>query len=140
MSGLDIRIRRLSRMAARARAEVRAAERSLARAATDAVAAEERSAAIERIVAETGPTVGARGADALLAGAHLRHLLRPAAAAAASAQQASLADRTAAEQQLRRASARADGLKDRLDGARRLAGADAERRSADMTPAARGRR
>lgn len=140
MSAARIRIGRLSRLAARARAEVRAAERSLAQAAVEAQAAAQRSASIATIIAETRPAVGAGGADALLAGAHLRQLLRPAAAAAAGARDASVADRAAAERRLSTACARADELADRLHLARRLAGAETERRTTDMTPPARSRR
>jgi hypothetical protein len=140
MSGAHIRIRRLSRLAARAHAAVREAERGLAKAAGDAVAAAERRASIDTIVAETRPTLGSAGVESLLAGAHLRQLLRPAATAAAAAQDASVAARTAAERRLTTACARADGLTDRLAAARRLAGAETERRMADMTPTARSRR
>lgn len=140
MSGPHVRVRRLSRLAARARAEVRAAEQGLAWAAVQAVAAAERNASIARIVADTRPPVGAGGVDALLAGAHLRQLLRPAAAAAAAAEDQSAAEHAAAERRLTMACARADGLTDRLVAARRLASAEAERRMADMTPPARSRR
>lgn len=140
MSAARIRIGRLSRLAARARAEVRAAERNLVQAAGDAQAAARRSDSIATLIAETRPAVGTSGADALLAGAHLRQLLRQAAAAAAGARDASVAERAAAEHRLSTACARADDLADRLHLARRLAGAEAERRTADMTPPARSRR
>lgn len=140
MSAVLIRIRRLSRLAARARAEVREAERGLARAAGDTIAAAERRASIATIVAETRPSPGARGLNALLAGAQLRQLLRPAVTAAAAAEDASAARREAAERRLATACARADGLTDRLVLARRLALTEAERRMADMTPTARSRK
>jgi hypothetical protein len=134
MTADRIRIRRLSRLAARARAAVVHAEQGLADAARAAAEASARRAALEQFLSETRPQLGTSGADALLAGAQLRRLLAPAAQSAAH-QQASAADgRREAEQRLRAASARADGLSDRLAEARRLLAADAERRTRDLTP------
>jgi hypothetical protein len=140
MNGADIRIRRLSRLAARARAEVAAAERHLAQAAREAAAAADRAASLATIISETRPSPGSGGLDALLAGAHLRQLLRPAVAAAAAAQRASAGGQAAAGQRLTKASARADGLDDRLDALRRRVGTATERRIADLTPDARRRK
>ncbi len=140
MNGTGIRIRRLSRLAARARAEVIAAERHLAQAAREAAAAAERAAALATIIAETRPAPGSGGTDALLAGAHLRQLLGPAVAAAAASQRASAGGQVAAGQRLMEASARADGLEDRLAALRSRIGTATERRIADLTPDARRRK
>jgi hypothetical protein len=140
MTADRIRIRRLSRLAARARAAVVQAEQGLSDAARAAAEAAARRAALDQFLTETRPQLGTSGADALLAGAQLRRLLAPAAQSAAQ-QQASAADsRRAAEQRLRTASARADGLSDRLLEARRLMAAEAERRTSDLTPLTPGLR
>jgi hypothetical protein len=135
MSRDRIRIRRLSRFAACAEADVAQAEIGLATAARAAGEAAARRAAIAQILAETRPVIGSGGAHALMAGAHLRQLLRPAAAAAADAEDRLGQDRTAAERRLRTASARADGLSERLLEARRRAATAAEQKIADLTPA-----
>ncbi len=134
MTADRIRIRRLSRLAARARAAVVQAERGLADAARAAAMSAARRAALDQFLTETRPQLGPSGADTLLAGAQLRRLLAPAAQSAAQQQTLAADGRRAAEQQLRTASARADGLGDRLVEARRLQVAEAERRTSDLTP------
>jgi hypothetical protein len=139
MSSAHIRIRRLSRLAARARAELRTAEWSLAGATREAAEAKRRTASITTILTESRASVGDRQADLLLAGANLRQLLAPAAAAAEAAETRMADDLAKAGLEMKAASARADSLADRLTDARRLAAAETERRSADLTPPARKR-
>lgn len=140
MSASQIRLRRLSRLTARARAEVRAAERGLAAAAREAAAARDRSASIATIVGDTGASIGDGALGALLAGAHLRQLLAPAAAAAAASEARTAHDQAQAEQHLKAAAARADSIAEQLAETRRRAGLEAERRTTDLTPTARRRR
>lgn len=139
MSASHIRLRRLSRLAARARAEVRSAERGLAAAALEASAARDRSASIATILADTSASIGDGASGALRAGAQLRHLLAPAAAAAVASEARTVREQAQAEQYLKAAAARADSLAERLAEIRRRAGSEAERRAADMTPTARRR-
>jgi hypothetical protein len=140
MSDPRIRIRRLSRLALRARANVAEAERGLAAAAREAAGAAHRSASLAQFIAETAPSPGDDQAATLLAGAHLRQLLRPAAEAATAQRAQALQDQANAERRLGQASAKAEGLADRLAEARRAAALEAERRTADLTPMGRSRK
>lgn len=140
MTNAETRLRRLSRLLALARAEVVQAERALANANRALAGAIARQQGIDRIIAETRPSNGQTGTGPLRAGAQLRHLLLPAAGAAATACDAGQQDRTAAEARLRASSARADQLADRVIETRRLCANEAERRRADQTPAPRIRR
>jgi hypothetical protein len=140
MSDPRIRIRRLSRLALRARATVAEAERGLATAAREAAGAAVRSASLAQFIAETAPAPGDGHSATLLAGAHLRQLLRPAAEAASAQRAQALLEQADAERRLGQAAARADGLADRLAEARRAAAREAERRTADMTPMGRSRK
>lgn len=116
------------------------AERALANANRALEAAVARRQGIDRIIAETRPPTGQSATGSLRAGAQLRHLLLPAAGAAAGACSTGQQDRDAAETRLRACSARADELADRLIEARRLCANEAEQRRADQTPATRIRR
>lgn len=140
MNDPGIRIRRLARLAVRARGEVTEAQRRLAIAAREAAGAAARSSSLSQFIAETAAVPGDGHAATLLAGAHLRQLLRPAAEAASAQCAQALLDRASAEQQLGQAAARADGLADRLADAQRAFALEAERRTADMTPTGRSRK
>jgi hypothetical protein len=140
MTSAQIRLRRLARLLALARADALQAERALANANQTVETATVRQQGIARIISETEPPIGQSARDRLSAGAQLRLLLLPAAGAAEAARAAGLSDRAAAEARLRGASARADSLADRLMETRRLCAAETERREADRTPAQRIRR
>jgi chromosome segregation ATPase len=140
MTSAQTRLHRLSRLLALARAEVVQAEQALANANRALETAVARRQGIDRIIAETRASTGQSATGPLRAGAQLRHLLLPAAGAAAGACHAGQQDREAAETRLRACSARADALEDRLTETRRLCANEAERRRADQTPATRIRR